>query len=843
MGEVYRARDSVLKRDIAIKVLPAFFSQDPDRLRRFEQEAQAAAALNHPNILAVHRFGTFGGTPYLVSELLEGSTLGQQLLRGPLPARKAIDCAIQTARGLAAAHEKGIVHRDLKPDNIFVTKDGRVKILDFGLARLTEDPAASADGPTVIVPDRTEPGLVMGTVGYMSPEQVRGKAVDHRADIFAFGAILYEMLTGKRAFRKPTSTETMTAILNEDPPGISEISPNTPPALLRIVHRCLEKNPEQRFQSASDLAFALEALSQSNISSMTALDQGSRSVVGVRTPPAVALAAIVFVVALALAGWWFFSPPARPRVVATTQLTSDTIPKSRVVTDGTRLYITEWKGGNEVLAQASVGGGEVSPIPTPFTNAAISDISPDNFQLLVKQFLGTQLEQPFWALPLPSGSARRLTDVTGHAATWSPDGSAILFATGPSFYIAHADGSNPRELVRVGGAPDYPRFSPDGSRIRFTNSNLLYEVRSDGSGLHPLLLASHHHGSECCGGWISGGRYYFFLRTLAKATNIWMVREPRGLFHRGASAPVQITSGPLDFYSPFPSPDGKRLFAEGVLARGELVHYDVRAQQFLPFLGGMSAGELDFSRDGQWVTYVSYPDGILWRSRMDGSDRLQLTYAPMAAILPRWSPDGSQIAFTDTQPGRPWKIFIVSSQGGTVQELRQENVNQVDPTWSADGKQIAYGRRSTESSSLQVVDLATHQATQIPGSDNLFSPRWSPDGKRLLAMSADSKTVLLYDFDARTWSEWFHDTGTIGFPMWSQDGRFLYFDSVMSEHPGYRRVKVGQTTPEPIMDFRNLRRYERSIVSPWSAVAPDGSILGVRDVSTDEIYALDLELP
>jgi dipeptidyl aminopeptidase/acylaminoacyl peptidase len=230
-----------------------------------------------------------------------------------------------------------------------------------------------------------------------------------------------------------------------------------------------------------------------------------------------------------------------------------------------------------------------------------------------------------------------------------------------------------------------------------------------------------------------------------------MVREPRGLFHRGASAPVQITSGPLDFYSPFPSPDGKRLFAEGVLARGELVHYDPRAQQFLPFLGGMSAGELDFSRDGQWVTYVSYPDGILWRSRTDGSDRLQLTYAPVAAILPRWSPDGSQIAFTGTQPGRPWKILIVSSQGGTVQELRQENVNQVDPTWSADGKQIACGRRSTESSSLQVVDLATHQATQIPGSDNLFSPRWSPDGKRLLAMSADSKTVLLYDFDARTW--------------------------------------------------------------------------------------------
>ncbi len=278
MGEVYRARDPILKREVAIKVLPAYVSQDPDRLRRFEQEAQAAAALNHPNILAVHRFGTFEGAPYMVSELLEGGTLGRQLSHGPLPVRKAIDYGVQIASGLAAAHEKGIVHRDLKPDNIFVTKDGRVKILDFGLAKLTETKAALADGPTVSAQEGTEPGVVLGTVGYMSPEQVRGKSADSRADIFAFGAILYEMLTGKRAFRKPTSTETMTAILNEDPPAILQIAPGTPPALLRIVHRCLEKNPEQRFHSASDLAFALEALSDSGSSSVAAINQVSARV-------------------------------------------------------------------------------------------------------------------------------------------------------------------------------------------------------------------------------------------------------------------------------------------------------------------------------------------------------------------------------------------------------------------------------------------------------------------------------------------------------------------------------------------------------------------------------------
>src|SRR5271169_1356764 len=273
MGEVYRARDPALKREVAIKVLPSFVSRDPDRLHRFEQEAQAAAALNHPNILAVHRFGVFEGAPYLVSELLEGSTLRELLRHGALPVRKAIDYGVQIAHGLVAAHDKGIVHRDLKPENLFVTKEGRVKILDFGLAKLKQQSDANegADGAAPTQTKQTEPGVVMGTVGYMSPEQVRGKAVDHRTDIFAFGAILYEMLAGKRAFHRSTSAETMTAILNDDPPSISQIVQTAPPGLQRVIHRCLEKNPEQRFHSASDLAFALEALSESGSVPATAV--------------------------------------------------------------------------------------------------------------------------------------------------------------------------------------------------------------------------------------------------------------------------------------------------------------------------------------------------------------------------------------------------------------------------------------------------------------------------------------------------------------------------------------------------------------------------------------------
>src|ERR1700686_3062877 len=244
MGEVYRARDTRLDREVAIKVLPEFVSSDPDRLWRFEQEARAAAALNHPNILAVHQMGTYEGMPYLVSELLEGETLRESLSHGPVPLRKAIDYGVQIAHGVTAAHEKGIIHRDLKPENLFVTRDGRVKILDFGLAKLTQVKAASLEGATVTVQERTDPGHVLGTIGYMSPEQVGGQAADHRADIFALGNVLYEVLTGKRAFHGPTPADTMSAILNQEPPSISQLAPRTPLSLQRVVHRCLEKNPE-----------------------------------------------------------------------------------------------------------------------------------------------------------------------------------------------------------------------------------------------------------------------------------------------------------------------------------------------------------------------------------------------------------------------------------------------------------------------------------------------------------------------------------------------------------------------------------------------------------------------
>src|SRR5262244_339174 len=268
MGEVYRARDTRLGRDVAVKVLPASYSDDKERLHRFEQEACAAGALNHPNILSIYDIGSYDESPYVVSELLEGETLRQRTAGAALAQRRVVDYTLQIAHGLAAAHEKGIVHRDLKPENLFVTKDGRIKILDFGLAKLTgvaDSAQSQTDVPTRRVD--TDPGKVMGTVGYMSPEQVRGRAADHRSDIFSLGAILYEMLCGNRAFRRESGVETMNAILKEDPPELSQTNHNVAPALQRVVDHCLEKNPEERFQSARDLAFALEALSGSSTTS------------------------------------------------------------------------------------------------------------------------------------------------------------------------------------------------------------------------------------------------------------------------------------------------------------------------------------------------------------------------------------------------------------------------------------------------------------------------------------------------------------------------------------------------------------------------------------------------
>ncbi len=299
------------------------------------------------------------------------------------------------------------------------------------------------------------------------------------------------------------------------------------------------------------------------------------------------------------------------------------------------------------------------------------------------------------------------------------------------------------------------------------------------------------------------------------------------------------------------SPDGRRIFAGGWTARTELLRYDPGSRQFVPFLGGISATELDFSRDGKWVTYVSHPDGTLWRSRVDGSERLQLTAPPVSVLLPRWSPDGTHIAFVDKQAGPFWKMFLIPSQGGTPQEMLSENQYQMDPTWSADGKQLVFGRvpwlwGSEEKIAIQILDLNSRHLSTIPGSQNLFAPRWSPDGRHLAALSTDSKRLLCFDFVTKKWTRWINEAGRIGYPTWSRDGRYIYYDSMSTSSPGYRRVKLGQTRSEFLIDLKRLNRGAGDYalgLGPWSGLAPDSSTLVELNLGSDEVYSLEVELP
>jgi eukaryotic-like serine/threonine-protein kinase len=856
MGIVYEAEDVTLGRHVALKFLSYELSENPQVLDRFRWEARAASALNHPNICTVHEIGEVAGQNFIAMELLEGKTLGDLMNGKPLLLEQILDWSIQVAEALDAAHLKGVLHRDVKPGNIFVLQRDRIKLLDFGVAKplLERRLAQSVDAPTAAVPltsgQPDDRGVALGTVNYMSPEQTLGKELDARSDVFSLGVVLYLMSTGRLPFAGETAMTAFDSILHCAPRPPAQLNPELPPELERIVNKALEKDRELRYQSAAEMRADLKRLKRDIESSpLRARTAGPRPRISGEMLVLGAGTLVALAVVLTL---WLHSPAAPARVLNSLQLTSDAHPKSSLVTDGARIYFSEEEGGQFLLRQVSTAGGESALLAVPFASADIYDISPDRSALLISSEAGgTQTETPLWQLPIPAGSPRRVGNVLAHAATWTPDEQNIVYGNGSDLYLTGPDGSQIRKLATLPGAAKNLRFSPDGGWIRFTlqnaenNVSALWEVQANGNGLRPVLTAGWNQRSqECCGNWAHDGKYFFFESSQGSRQDIWVQQENRSLRMR-SDLQQRLTAGPLAFLSPVPANDGKKLFVVGQQLRFELEVYDQSARHFLPYLNGISAGELDFALDGQWLTYVSYPEHTLWRSKPDGSQRSQLTYPPLQAHLPRSSPDGKQIAFMASEPGQPWKLYAISSLGGTAQPLTYEKTNESDLTWMPDGKSIVYGHMpwlqyaNSSESGIEILGLNTRQVSPLAGSQGLFSPRVSPDGRYLAALSADSKKLMLYEFATRKWSQLAQ--AIFAYDNWSHDSRYIYLEDY-SQGDDIVRVSVQGGPLERLESVKDIPRGSDPWAS-WLGLAPDDAPVLMRDQSTQEIYALDLQLP
>jgi eukaryotic-like serine/threonine-protein kinase len=861
MGVVYEAEDLRLGRHVALKFLPDELSKAPEALERFEREARAASALDHPNICTVYGFGEHQGRPYIAMQYLEGQTLKQLIAGKPLPVEQVLDLGTQISDALDAAHTRGIIHRDIKTTNIFVVHRLQAKILDFGLAKLVQPKTAAETGGasatlSLAQEHLTSSGSAIGTVASMSPEQILGKELDARTDLFSFGTVLYEMVTGTLPFFGKTSGAIFDAVLHSSPPTPLSLNPKLPEDLERIVNKALEKDRDLRYQTAGELRGDLKRLKRDLESRMTA--RPGTAVVGSTVAPTAAplrwLLRTGVLAVVAIAAWFVFrawSPVPPPRILRSKQITNDGLPKVASVSDGSRIYFTEMRPNGFVVAEVSNAGGEAATLDVSLPNAQVADVSADASELLVSNAI-SPVDTWCWSKPLPAGPLRRLGEVSGHDAIWQPNGR-LIFAKGNDIYTAEHDGANPRKVVSAPNRPGSIRLSPDGSRMRFTvldqttNISTLWEARADGTDMHALLPGWSNPAQECCGYWSPDGKYYFFQATRDGATNIWVIREPAGFWSKSPSAPMQLTTGPLSFYEPVPSKDGKRLFVIGTQPRAELVRYE-KSGEFVPFLSGISATDVDYSRDGRWIAYVSYPDYTLWRSKADGSERLQLTYPPMLAALPHWSPDGQQLAFSGAMPGKPWKLLLLSRDGGTAEALTSDNAQETDAAWSLDGKTLAFGHTIPgrfDQYWIELFDLKQRQVSQLAGSSRIFGPRWSPDGRYLAALSSDNKRLMLFDWKGQRWRQLLElKQGILGYLAWSPDSAFVYFDIDLSTNTSYDRIAVTGGKVERVADLNNLHSPASQFGgNAWTGLGPNAAPLFVRDISTQEIYGLDLQLP
>jgi serine/threonine protein kinase/Tol biopolymer transport system component len=783
MGEVYRARDERLKRDVAVKVLPASFSDDADRLRRFEQEAQAAGGLNHPNITAVYDIGAHGGAPYIVTELLEGETLRARLSGGALAARKAIDYAMQIAKGLAAAHEKGIVHRDLKPENVFLTKDGRVKILDFGLAKLTQ---TEDKGPQTNLPTATEPGVVMGTLGYMSPEQVKGRPADARSDIFSFGAILYEMLSGLRAFHRDSAAETMSAILREEPVDLSATNRSVQPGLERIVRHCLEKNPEERFFSARDLAFDLEALS-----GLSGPTTAPAALPGGRSRPSWALfSSAVAATALVVGTWGFLSakkagdrPPPSFR-----QLTfrRGQILSARFAPDGqTVMYSAAWDGkpmeifvGRPESPESRAFGLQSAEV-LAISKSGEMAVSLNRFTAGAFRRTGTLAQ-----LSVAGGAPREVLKEI-EWADWAPDGKslAIVRAVPGKLRLEYPAG---KVLYETSGWVSHPRVSPDGDRVAFIDHPTPGDdggsiVSVDRSGRTSKL--SEPFASAQGLAWSPGGDVWFTAtevgsnRALYSTTRSARVRlrvripgsltlqdvshDGRVLVARDTLRNEVVALAPgetkerdltwLDWSLPAAiSPDGRRLlFSESGEGGGAGYSVYIRKTDGSPAVRLGEGNAQDLSPDGEWALAIvhSASDPQLVAFPTGAGEPKIFAKEGLSVYGASWLPDGKSVVLTASEPGHGPRLYLRGFEGGKPRALTPEGYIG-DGVVAPDGKWMVVTGPDRR---RYLYPISGGEPAAIPGLDREDSvDQRSVDGRSLYVHRRGEVPVKIYRLDLAT---------------------------------------------------------------------------------------------
>ena len=860
MGEVYRARDTRLGRDVAVKILPASFARETDRLHRFSQEAQAVAALNHPNILAVFDIGEYDSSPYLVSELLEGESLRSALDRDPLPQRKTIEYGVQIAQGLAAAHEKGIVHRDLKPENIFITKDGRVKILDFGLAKLA--PSGGSDlGPDSIThtSSHTAPGVVMGTTSYMAPEQVRGQAADARTDIFTFGAVLYEMLTGRRAFRRDTAAETMTAILKEDPPELSDDpAHHVSPALDRIIRRCLEKSPEQRFQSARDLSFALGALSGSDVTSGSAKPTSASAPAPSKQLWLFLLASAAAVIAACVITWFIAKrPPPATRMQFSIPV-SEEVSHTALSADGSMLAFVapEENSGIPMIYLQRIGAPSAALLPGT-EGASYPFWSPD------ATYLGFFANDKLKKIPVAGGPPQVLANAySARGGSWSSRG-VILYApnVGTSIWRINADGTSAASVseglyLKEEQTHRWPVFLPDGNHFLFWGGNFGESSDHRVSGIYVssldkkdrrLVVLTHSDAQ-----YDSAHLYY-------ADTQRQLLSIPFDPFKASVSGSASVAVNALGFHpstywAAFSAAQNGTLVysTETGAVHSQLVWMD-RSGRELGRVGqpGIIANPT-ISPDGRHVS-VDITDqktnsvDVWFMSVTDGGNS-RLTFGPSEEVVGVWSRDSQTLAYRGVTSLRV-SIFLKRTTGLEHEKeiLSVRGQDDIIPnSWSADGQQILGQYLSGSGTRLQIFDVATGKLTPfLSSSGNQSNGQISSDGKWAAYVSDElgNPEVYVTSFPGAA-GRWqiSRDGGTE--PRWRADGKEIYY---LDPKGVLTAVPVNATTdyfstgnPTPLFQIRGRAIISSTDIFSYD-VSKDGQrFLVNRYVKSDHITPLTL---